>query len=74
MSQFDIESLERFVTYMVLLCFLSGFMGLYAALVVRSVYRWADRNFVFGFAATREFERRAAARRKQEAGVRKVGA
>ena len=64
MSHSDIESLELFMVYMVLLCFLAGFMGLFVATVVRSVYRWVDRRYIFFPAAARAFRRRAAARRE----------
>lgn len=70
MNHSDIEALQFFMAYMVLLCFLSGFLGLYVAMVAQSMYRWVNRRYIFFPAATRWFQRRAAARRELAIRVR----
>lgn len=74
MSYSDIESLKIIGTYLVILCFFSGFMGLYVAIVLRSLYRWVDRRYLFFPAATRAFRRRATARREVATYVRERNA
>lgn len=42
MTSFEIKSLERFVEYLVCLCFVAGFLGLYVAYGFKWVCAWVE--------------------------------